>query len=152
MLKQIINHQIQHLNDLKSQHDIQKILFDIENNMGIKPRCFYQALKKDRHSYIFECKQQSPSKGIINKKYNIPELLNHYNPFASAISVLTNSQYFGGCFNDLQLAHQNTHLPILCKDFILDPLQIALAKQHDSTALFQRCTVVVDPRAPRLRR
>ena len=48
---------------------------------------------------------------------------------ANAISVLTDERYFGGSFERLQIS-ETTQLPVLCKDFIIDPLQIDVAQKQ----------------------
>ena len=49
---------------------------------------------------------------------------------ANAISVLTDERYFGGSFERLQQISETTQLPVLCKDFIIDPLQIDVAQKR----------------------
>src|SRR5450631_2015709 len=73
---------------------------------------------------IAEFKRKSPSKGIINDSANIEEVTAAYTSHgASMISVLTDGPSFGGSTNDLVSARFNA-LPILRKDFILDPYQL----------------------------
>lgn len=93
MLDRIINTQKTTVAFLKSQMSLNDILC----NVVPSDRSFYQAVK-NKPSYILECKKASPSKGIINPNYHIPELVSHYEPFASAISVLTNAPFFKGTF------------------------------------------------------
>lgn len=77
---------------------------------------------------IAEFKRASPSKGVINKSLDPVEQAKQYEKFgASAISVLTEQAFFQGSFEDLQKVKNAVQLPVLCKDFIIDPLQIDLA-------------------------
>ena len=74
---------------------------------------------------IAEIKRRSPSIGIIRKDLDIEETSNIYQENgAKAISVLTDQQYFNGSLDDLRVAKETTSLPILRKDFIIDPYQI----------------------------
>lgn len=81
---------------------------------------------------IAEFKTKSPSKGVINAEAEASQVTAGYAAAgASGLSVLTDSQYFGGSFTNLAKARQaNPDTPILRKDFMLDPYQIYEAKAH----------------------
>jgi len=86
------------------------------------PRVF---LEKGKHSVIAECKKASPSKGIIAEKYDpLAISLSYERGGASAISVLTEQDFFLGSLSDLMLVRQNVTIPVLRKDFIIDEYQI----------------------------
>ena len=74
---------------------------------------------------IAEFKRRSPSAGIIRDDLSAGEVARRYERGgACAISVLTDEEHFGGSIADLRAARSSTNLPILCKDFIIDPIQI----------------------------
>lgn len=74
---------------------------------------------------IAEFKRASPSKGDINAGLDPVEQAKLYERYgADAISVLTDTPYFKGSFNDLEAVRKAVDVPILCKDFIIDPIQI----------------------------
>lgn len=76
-------------------------------------------------SVIAEIKRASPSKGIINEKFDILERAVAYETGgAAAISVLTDAANFHGSISDLKTVRQKTNLPILRKDFIIDSIQV----------------------------
>lgn len=82
-----------------------------------------------RSGIIAEFKRSSPSKGIINSNSSVKEVTSGYAAAgASALSVLTDSSFFGGSYIDLIEARQANQIPILRKDFILDEYQILEAK------------------------
>jgi len=74
---------------------------------------------------IAEFKRASPSIGAIRGDLSPADVARHYERGgACAISVLTDKEYFGGSIDDLCAVRSSTHLPVLRKDFIVDPIQI----------------------------
>ena len=92
------------------------------------PKGFEKALleKKDQmYTLITEIKKASPSKGIIRKNFNPVEIaLSYEKGGGSCLSVLTDKENFLGSNSYLKDVKKNTILPILRKDFIIDPLQV----------------------------
>ncbi|WP_017471119.1 indole-3-glycerol phosphate synthase TrpC [Amphibacillus jilinensis] len=89
-------------------------------------RSFYQRCQKsDGLNIIAEFKRASPSKGLINPNLDPAAQAKAYQAAgASMISVLTDQPFFQGTMNDLLAVRQVVDLPILNKDFIIDPVQI----------------------------
>ena len=86
-------------------------------------------LSPEKTGIIAEFKRASPSKGTINNKVNAAEVTKGYaDAGASALSVLTDSHFFGGRINDLKQARGVNSIPVLRKEFILDEYQIIEAK------------------------
>jgi indole-3-glycerol phosphate synthase len=84
--------------------------------------------EKSGTGIIAEFKRRSPSKGSINETADVVEVTSGYTTYgASAISVLTDTKFFGGSEGDLIAARVNA-IPILRKDFIVDEYQIIQAK------------------------
>lgn len=81
----------------------------------------------NRTGIIAEFKRQSPSKGVINGSANVVEVTGAYSKWASAVSVLTDTDFFGGRTEDLMAARVHD-IPLLRKDFIIDPYQVYEAK------------------------
>ena len=78
---------------------------------------------------IAEIKRSSPSKGAIDMTVDpVTQAKIYEKQGASAISVLTDKPFFNGSMEDLQAVREAVDLPILCKDFIIDPIQIDQAK------------------------
>jgi indole-3-glycerol phosphate synthase len=89
-------------------------------------RDFPAALRRPGMSLIAEFKRRSPSRGEIRLAADPAEVAQVYeNAGAAAMSVLTDSRFFGGSLNDLRAARGACRLPVLRKDFIIDPVQIA---------------------------
>jgi len=93
---------------------------------------------------ILEIKPASPSSGIMQPVVNLEKLLNIYNQYASAISVLTDEKYFQGSVKLLTDVLQQTPHPVLCKDFILDPYQIDEARQAGAHAILLIVKILKD--------
>ena len=95
-----------------------------------------EELKKPRHSLkeklaekeislLAEIKKASPSKGLIQKNFNPSKQLKEYEKAgASAVSILTDKKFFQGSPEILREMRKETELPLLRKEFIIDPLQI----------------------------
>ncbi len=95
-----------------------------------------EALQNSNTGIIAEHKRRSPSKSVINDKAALPEVVAGYEKAgASAISVLTDTRFFGGSLDDLLLARSCVSLPLLRKEFIIDPYQIYEAKAYGADAI-----------------
>lgn len=87
------------------------------------------ALQNSSSGIIAEHKRRSPSKAVINHSHQLLNVIKAYQENgASAISVLTDTNYFGGSLEDLLLARSTASIPLLRKDFVIDPYQITEAK------------------------
>lgn len=88
-------------------------------------RNFAAALAGGGLSVIAELKKASPSRGLLRPDFRPREIAQSYQQAgASALSVLTEEEYFQGSLNDLKTARQAVHLPVLRKDFIIDEYQV----------------------------
>jgi indole-3-glycerol phosphate synthase len=93
------------------------------------------ALTLPKVAILAELKRRSPSKGWIQKGLSAPEQARAYaSGGASALSVLTEPDHFGGSVDDLQAVREAVTLPILKKDFHVDPLQLLEAKVVGASA------------------
>ncbi|MGF7141367.1 indole-3-glycerol phosphate synthase TrpC [Roseimarinus sediminis] len=91
---------------------------------------------RQRSGIIAEHKRQSPSKGVINAGVQLEQVVRGYQEAgASAVSVLTDQNYFGGSLTDLQEAAALLQIPILRKDFMLDEYQLYEAKAFGAAAI-----------------
>jgi indole-3-glycerol phosphate synthase len=94
---------------------------------ALPPRDFAGALRREDGTLavIAEIKRRSPSKGDLAQDLDAAVLAKDYERGgASALSVLTDRPWFGGTVEDLQAVHEAVEVPILRKDFTLDPVQV----------------------------
>lgn len=104
---------------------------------------FEKALEKNGISYICEVKKASPSKGIIAEDFPYVQIAKEYeNAGASAISVLTEPQWFKGDNRFLQEISQNVKIPLLRKDFTVCEYQIYEAKVIGASAVLLICALL----------
>lgn len=110
----------------KSLITIEEIKKVLENNRGIRKDFPLESILKTRDlTLIAEVKKASPSKGIINANINPVEVALKYQASgAGAISVLTEEEFFMGNNTYLSDIAKKVHVPVLRKDFIIDPYQI----------------------------
>lgn len=100
------------------------------------PENYLQALQGSNVAVIAEVKRSSPSQGTIRADVDVAATAALYEANgASAISVLTDSTYFGGSIDDLKTAREATKLPILRKDFTISPYQIYEARAAGADAI-----------------
>ncbi|HLT43006.1 MAG TPA: indole-3-glycerol phosphate synthase TrpC [Sphingobacteriaceae bacterium] len=91
---------------------------------------------KNRSGIIAEFKRASPSKGIINDKSTVKDVARGYElAGASAISVLTDADFFKGSLQDLTEARDAVTIPVLRKEFVIDRYQIAEAKAYGADVI-----------------
>ncbi|ELY4815744.1 bifunctional indole-3-glycerol-phosphate synthase TrpC/phosphoribosylanthranilate isomerase TrpF [Cronobacter malonaticus] len=122
----------------------QQPLASFQNDVVPSTRRFYDALQGARTVFILECKKASPSKGVIRSDFDPARIAGVYKHHASAISVLTDEKYFQGSFDFLPIVSAIAHQPVLCKDFIIDPYQIYLARFYQADACLLMLSVLDD--------
>ncbi len=95
-----------------------------------------EALRISTTGIIAEHKRRSPSKAVINDKVLLHEVVSGYElAGAKGISVLTDSNFFGGSLDDLLVVEKTVSIPILRKEFIIDPYQIYEARAYGADAI-----------------
>ena len=111
--------------------DLKKKISSYSNYINFKDK-----LKKNEISVIAEIKKASPSAGIIVENYDPAAIAKQYlNSGASCLSLLTEENYFKGNLEHVDQVKKKIKLPILCKDFFIDPFQVYLAKSFGADAI-----------------
>ncbi|MBN9644380.1 bifunctional indole-3-glycerol-phosphate synthase TrpC/phosphoribosylanthranilate isomerase TrpF [Corynebacterium mendelii] len=107
-------------------------------------------LPRGNKRFIMECKSASPSLGMIREHYQPGDIARIYSRYAAGISVLCEPERFGGDYDHLATVAQSTHLPVLCKDFIIDECQLHAARYFGADAVLLMLSVLDDDDYARL--
>ena len=158
ILKKIINKKTERLISLKKKRPIESILkhpSDSIDYINFK-NVIENNIANNKISIIAEIKKASPSAGIIFENYNPVEIANiFYKNKATCLSVLTEEDFFLGSLTHIYkiksectaMDQKNMHIPILCKDFFIDPYQVHLAKFYGADAILIILSAVTEDMA-----
>lgn len=111
------------------------------------PLDFMAALRqgKTQPALVAEVKKASPSKGIIREDFDPVAIAQSYVAGgASCLSVLTDSKFFQGSFENLRQIRDAVDIPLLCKEFIIYPYQIYYARYHGADAVLLIAAILSD--------
>ena len=126
--------QLTSLEKLKAQ------IAEMQESQTHRPRGFADTIKNQpAPTIISEIKKQSPSHGLIRSDFDVVHIAEQYaKAGAACLSILTDEKYFGGEYRNIMCAREAVNLPILRKDFIIDPYQI-----YQSRALGADCILLI---------
>lgn len=115
------------------------------------PRGFYQALRHrvdtGKPAVVAEIKKASPSRGVIREDFQpIQIAVSYADGGATCLSVLTDHDFFQGAEANLQLARAGCSLPVLRKDFIIDPYQVYEARAIEADCILLIVAALDDER------
>ena len=141
ILKEICDNKLLEVNALKNKISQLDLLKTIQ--LQEAPRGFRKALntkvKKNNFGLVAEIKKASPSKGLIKKDFNPVKIAQDYfKGGAACLSILTEEKWFKGSINYLLEVKKHTKLPILRKDFILDPWQV-----YETRSIGADCILII---------
>ena len=143
ILEEICHHKRKEVNELKKE---KKLSFNDEVNK--KKEAISDILKKNNKNHyniITEIKRKSPSAGLIRKDFNLIDIAKNYiKAGAVCLSILTEKKYFGGDINFIKELKENTAIPILRKDFIIDEYQIYESKVFQADAILLIVSILSD--------
>lgn len=132
-LQNIIKHKREEIAVAKRVRPLEKIKDGLETKNGLSLK---KCILKTTPAIIAEIKRRSPSKGALRTISNPAEIAGMYaSAGAAAISVLTDNRYFGGSLKDLRKIKQRVAVPVLRKDFIIDPYQVYESKYYGADVI-----------------
>jgi indole-3-glycerol phosphate synthase len=141
ILKTILRRKVEEITERSQRRDIRSLSRSIEGLA--QPRGFVSALEAKMTDglpgVIAEIKKASPSKGVIRENFQPAEIARSYERGGAAcLSVLTDIDFFQGADEYLQLARGACALPVLRKDFVIDPYQV-----YEARALGADCILLI---------
>jgi indole-3-glycerol phosphate synthase len=144
-LDEIVTYKHQEVTDRRDRLPLSQLQDAVKNSTPALDFC--SALRQNSHkpSLIAEVKQASPSKGVIRADFHPVRIAQAYQRGGAAcISVLCDRQFFGGGYDNLLAVRQNVSLPLLCKEFIIDPYQIYWARAYGADAILLIAAILSD--------
>ena len=146
LLTDICNRKKKEIEALKlkcSLKSLQKLIGNKQNREFKK--ILKESQKNEKNNIIAEIKQSSPSAGEIIKDYYPEDIAVKYEKAgAGAISILTEKNFFKGNIDHLSLINSKTNIPILRKDFIIDPYQIYESKVYKADSILLIMSILED--------
>ncbi|WP_114571659.1 indole-3-glycerol phosphate synthase TrpC [Exiguobacterium flavidum] len=127
--------------------EVERLKMDLQESPGVRKtkQTIHDALGEQELSVIAEIKRASPSKGAIKLDIDPVEQAKRYEEGgATVISVLTDETYFKGSMKDLRAVSEAVDIPVLCKDFIIDRVQIDLARRNGASMILLIVAVLDD--------
>jgi indole-3-glycerol phosphate synthase len=149
VLREIVAHKVLEVEQRKAKLPLSELCVD----RAPAPRDFLGALqqKLPRPHLIAEVKKASPSKGLICHDFDPVQIAQVYTKAgATCISVLTDEQFFQGSFDNLARVRHCTDVPLLCKEFIIDPYQIYLGRASGADAVLLIAAILPNSTLQRL--
>ena len=146
LLTDICNRKKKEIEALKlkcSLKSLQKLIGNKQNREFKK--ILKESQKNEKNNIIAEIKQSSPSAGEIIKDYYPEDIAVKYEKAgAGAISILTEKNFFKGSIDHLSIIETKTNIPILRKDFIIDPYQIYESKVYKADSILLIMSILED--------
>ena len=138
ILDKIIKKKIEKIDLLKKSTSLKLLIEKIDKNksfINFKEK-IQNNINDKKISIIAEIKKASPSAGIIVKEYNPIEIAEiYYKNKITCLSILTEEDFFLGHLIHVSKVKEKINLPILCKDFFIDKIQVPLAKSYGADAI-----------------
>lgn len=145
ILEEIVQHKQQEVAQMHEDQPLSELQRIVTDASSVQD--FLIALQKSpsRPSLIAEVKKASPSKGVIRADFDPVKIAQAYERGGAAcISVLTDQKFFQGSFDNLRAIRKSVALPLLCKEFIIDPYQIYLARAAGADAVLLIAAILSD--------
>lgn len=145
ILEEIVWYKEQEVAQMRSQLPLIDLQQQVKDTPAAKDFLLALQQSPNKPSLIAEVKKASPSKGIIRADFEPVKIAQAYQTGgASCLSVLTDQKFFQGSFDYLRAIRSSVSIPLLCKEFIIDPYQIYLARTAGADAVLLIAAVLSD--------
>lgn len=137
ILQEIVAHKRQELERIKTETPERLLHAEVERMLGGRVASLREAVSQSATGIIAEFKRRSPSKGWIKQEGKASRIpLSYQQQGAAAVSILTDSHYFGGCDTFVTEAREaGVTIPILYKNFVVDEYQLFQARRCGASAV-----------------
>ena len=137
ILQEIVAHKRQELERMKTETPERLLHAEVERMLGGRVASLREAVSQSATGIIAEFKRRSPSKGWIKQEGKASRIpLSYQQQGAAAVSILTDSHYFGGCDTFVTEAREaGVTIPILYKNFVVDEYQLFQARRCGASAV-----------------
>ena len=145
ILEKIVWHKEKEVDKMRASLPLLELRKQVQDTTS--PLNFLKALTESQNkpALIAEVKKASPSKGVIREDFEPVAIAQAYQQGGAAcLSVLTDQKFFQGSFENLAKVRQAVNLPLLCKEFIIYPYQIYLARLKGADAVLLIAAILTD--------
>jgi indole-3-glycerol phosphate synthase len=150
-LDRIVPSVLHRLDERKRRLPLSDLELLVAGSAGLPRPSFADAIVAPGLSLIAEVKRASPSKGPIRPDLDVADMVSTYEAAgARAVSVVTEQDHFGGSLDDLRTAAEHTSLPLLRKDFVIDPYQVYEARAFGASAVLLIAALLDDAQVAEL--
>jgi len=145
ILEEIVWYKEAEVDQMREKQSLQDLQRQIVN--APPSRDFIAALRqsKSKPALIAEVKKASPDQGVLRQDFDPVQIaLEYQKGGATCLSVLTDTKFFQGSFENLSQIRAAVDLPLLCKEFIIYPYQMYLARLHGADAVLLIAAILSD--------
>ena len=153
ILQKILRRKVEEIVERSAKINMRELSKQVEGSTA--PRGFVEAIEtkiaQGQSGVIAEIKKASPSKGLLREEFHPAEIAESYeNGGAACLSVLTDADFFQGSENYLKQARSACELPVIRKDFIIDPYQVYEARMINADCILLIVAALDDARLKEL--
>jgi indole-3-glycerol phosphate synthase len=148
VLNEIVSQKLREIRQMDEKLPFSQLQDQLNQKLVLLPtQKFLSALQQStaQPSIIAEVKKASPSRGVLRAEFDPIAIAQAYERGgATCLSVLTDRQFFQGSFENLRSIRHVVNLPLLCKEFIIDPYQIYFARLQGADAILLITAILTD--------
>jgi len=153
ILKKILQRKREEVAERSAQLDLERLMLMSEQALPVRGfiRAIENKISQGEAAVIAEIKKASPSKGVMRENFNPTKIAQSYEKNGAAcLSILTDKDFFQGSEGFLKQARNATQLPVIRKDFIIDPYQVYEARTINADCILLIVSALTDERLQEL--